>query len=149
MLRWTVAITKIGLCGVSPDSILKRDKKRHSQICDQHRLFICCASLYPAETQNGLVQVLFAFANLKSGKSPSACLSFLGDHYISGIGLWPSDAIWRHWTGSKLAQVMVCCLRLPSHYPNQYRLVGRILFKKPRDLIMSGTQGYIFIQEMI
>ena len=34
--------------------------------------------------------------------------------------LWPSDAIWRHGSGSALTQVMVCCLTAPSHYLNQY-----------------------------
>ena len=37
--------------------------------------------------------------------------------------LWPSDAIWWHWSGSALAQVMACCLRAPSHYLNQCRLI--------------------------
>ena len=30
--------------------------------------------------------------------------------------LWPSDAIWRHGSGSTLAQVMAWCLTAPSHY---------------------------------
>ena len=29
--------------------------------------------------------------------------------------LWPSDAIWRHRSGSTLFQVMACCLTAPSH----------------------------------
>ena len=33
--------------------------------------------------------------------------------------LWPSDTIWRHKSGSTLAQVMACCLKAPSHYLNQ------------------------------
>ena len=33
--------------------------------------------------------------------------------------LWPSDAIWRHRSGSTLAQVMACCLTAPSHYLDQ------------------------------
>ena len=33
--------------------------------------------------------------------------------------LWPSDAIWWHRFGSTLAQVMACCLSVPSHYRNQ------------------------------
>ena len=33
--------------------------------------------------------------------------------------LRPSDAIWRHRSGSTLAQVMACCLTPPSHYLNQ------------------------------
>ena len=31
----------------------------------------------------------------------------------------PSDAMWRHRSGSTLAQVMACCLTTPSHYLNQ------------------------------
>ena len=33
--------------------------------------------------------------------------------------LRPNDAIWRHRSGSTLAQVMACCLMAPSHYLNQ------------------------------
>ena len=36
--------------------------------------------------------------------------------------LWPSDAIWRHGSGSTLAQVMACCLTAPSHYLNHVDL---------------------------
>ena len=32
--------------------------------------------------------------------------------------LWPSDAIWEQKFGSSLAQVMACCLMMPSHSPN-------------------------------
>ena len=34
-----------------------------------------------------------------------------------------SDAIWRHRTGSTLAQVMACCLMAPIHYLNQCWLI--------------------------
>ena len=37
--------------------------------------------------------------------------------------LWPSDTIWRHESGSTLAQVMACCLTAPSHYLNQCWLI--------------------------
>ena len=37
--------------------------------------------------------------------------------------LRPSDAIWRHRSGSTLAQVMACCLTAPSHYLNQCWLI--------------------------
>ena len=37
--------------------------------------------------------------------------------------LWPSDTIWRHKSGSTLAQVMACCLAAPSHYLNQCWLI--------------------------
>ena len=42
--------------------------------------------------------------------------------------LWPCDAIWRHRSGSTLAQVMACCLMAPSHYPNQcWVLINKVL----------------------
>ena len=37
--------------------------------------------------------------------------------------LRPSDTIWRHRSGSTLAQVMACCLTAPSHYLNQWWLI--------------------------
>ena len=37
--------------------------------------------------------------------------------------LRPSNAIWRHISGSTLAQVMACSLTAPSHYPNQCWLI--------------------------
>ena len=37
--------------------------------------------------------------------------------------LRPSDAIWRHRSGSTLARVMACCLTAPSHYLNQFWLI--------------------------
>ena len=36
--------------------------------------------------------------------------------FANGVSLWPSGAIWRHWSESTLAQVMVCYLMAPSHY---------------------------------
>ena len=42
--------------------------------------------------------------------------------WVAGIwlnSLWPNDAIWQQRSGSKLAQVMACCLTAPSHYLNQ------------------------------
>ena len=36
--------------------------------------------------------------------------------------LWPSDTIWRHRSGSTLAQVIACCLMAPGHNLNQYWL---------------------------
>ena len=33
--------------------------------------------------------------------------------------LWPSNNIWWHISGSKLAQVMACCLKAQSHYLRQ------------------------------
>ena len=38
---------------------------------------------------------------------------FTRPQYINS--LWPSDAIWRHRSGSALAQIMACRLTAPSH----------------------------------
>ena len=46
--------------------------------------------------------------------------------------LWPGDVIWWHRSGSILAQVMTCCLTVPSHYLNQCWLTW---------LIISGSCG--------
>ena len=40
-------------------------------------------------------------------------------HVMSINSLWPRDAVWRHRSGSTLAQVMAWCLIAPSHYLNQ------------------------------
>ena len=37
--------------------------------------------------------------------------------------LWRSDIIWWHRSGSALVQVMACCLKAPSHYPDQCWLI--------------------------
>ena len=50
------------------------------------------------------------------------CCNYLTDtHPLNS--LWPSDATWRHGSGSTLAQVMACCLTAPSHYLNQCWLI--------------------------
>ena len=38
------------------------------------------------------------------------------DRWFYFNSLWPSDTIWKHKSGSTLAQVMACCLMAPSHY---------------------------------
>ena len=43
---------------------------------------------------------------------------------IAGLA-WPGDAIWRHRSGSTLAQVTVWCLTAPRHYLNQCWLAIR------------------------
>ena len=45
------------------------------------------------------------------------CRSESGARATAGINsLRPTDATWRHRSGSTLAQVMACCLTAPSHY---------------------------------
>ena len=46
--------------------------------------------------------------------------------------LWPKDAIWRHTSGSTLAQVMACCLMTPSHCLNQWwHIIKYVLCHSP------------------
>ena len=40
--------------------------------------------------------------------------------------LWPSDALWRHRSGSALAQVMACCLTAPNRYLNHCWLISTV-----------------------
>ena len=40
--------------------------------------------------------------------------------------LRPSDAIWRHGSGSTLARVMTCCLTASSHHLNQCWLISKV-----------------------
>ena len=57
------------------------------------------------------------------------------DHTTNTIdSLWLSDAIffyaiWRHRSGSTLAQVMACCLMASSHYLNQcWLIISKVLW---------------------
>ena len=71
---------------------------------------------------------LFSFQEkrLISSKVPSVVCSWIITGHCNGCtlskvglnSLWPSDTIWRHESGSALAQVMACCLTAPSHYLN-------------------------------
>ena len=57
--------------------------------------------------------------------------------------MWPFDAIWQRsrWT---LAHVMACCLKAPSHYPNQcWLLIGEVLWHSPESNFTASTQTTI------
>ena len=43
------------------------------------------------------------------------------------LTFWPSDALWRHRSGSILDQVMACCLMAPSYYLNWCWLIKGVL----------------------
>ena len=64
--------------------------------------------------------------------------------YISFNSLWPSDAIWRHISGSTLAQVMACCLTAPSHYLNQcWLIISEVRWQSPGDNSTKSTPAFI------
>ena len=56
--------------------------------------------------------------------------------------LRPSDAIWRQWSWTTLAQVMACCLMAPSHYLNQCWLIIRgVLWHTSESSFAGIAQG--------
>ena len=51
--------------------------------------------------------------------------------------LWTHHGLWRHRTGSILAQVMACCLTAPSHYLNQCCLISKVQRHSFVDIIVK------------
>ena len=50
--------------------------------------------------------------------------------------------IWRHRSGSTLAQVMTCCLTAPSHYLNQcWLLIRQVLFHSHERIFIASTHA--------
>ena len=58
-----------------------------------------------------------------SWRQPSMATMGLEQKNTTNVHKPPNDAIWRHRSGSTLAQVMACCLKAPSHYLNQCWLI--------------------------
>ena len=58
--------------------------------------------------------------------------------------LWSSDAIWRHRSGSILAQVIACCLTAPSHYLNQYWfIISEVFWHSPKSNFTASAAAII------
>ena len=55
-----------------------------------------------------------------------------------------SDAIWRHRSGSTLAQVMACCLTAPSHYLNQcWLIISKVFWHSSEGNFLRDTSATI------
>ena len=55
--------------------------------------------------------------------------------------LWPNDTIWRHKSGSTLAQVMACCLTAPSHYLNQcWLIISKVQWHSSESILQDIPQ---------
>ena len=68
-----------------------------------------------------------------------------GPHWVNS--LWQSDAIWRHRSGSILAQVMAFCLMAPSHYLNQcWLLIGEVLWHWTDRNFTASAQATILFE---
>ena len=68
--------------------------------------------------------------------------------------LRPSDAIWRQWFWTTLAQVMACCLTAPSHYLNQCWLIIRGVLWHTSESSFAGIaqgidSGYEFEKDIL
>ena len=68
--------------------------------------------------------------------------------------LRPSDAIWRQWSWTTLAQVMACCLTAPSHYLNQCWLITRGVLWHTSESSFAGIaqgidSGYEFEKDIL
>ena len=76
---------------------------------------------------NGFALNRWQAITLTNDDPVSSCIHAYQDmvchRYNKFNSLRPSDAIWRHRSGSTLAQVMACCLTAPSHYLNQCWLI--------------------------
>ena len=74
--------------------------------------------------------------------------------YIFLNSLRPSDAIWRQWFWTTLAQVMACCLTAPSHYLNQCWLIIRGVLWHTSESSFAGIaqgidSGYEFEKDIL
>ena len=63
---------------------------------------------------------------------------------LSFNSLRSSEAIWRHRSGSTLAQVMACCLTASSHYLNQcWLIISKVLWHSSQGNFMRDTSSTI------
>ena len=54
--------------------------------------------------------------------------------------LWSSDTLWRHISGSTLAQIMAICLTAPCHYLNQcWPFISKIMWYWSEGIIMRRS----------
>ena len=79
-------------------------------------------------------------------------LQLIQDHRFNSLR--PSDAIWRQWSWTTLAQVMACCLTAPSHYLNQFWLIIRGVLWHTSESSFAGIaqgidSGYEFEKDIL
>ena len=72
---------------------------------------------------------------------PYACISNFNS-------VWPSDAICGYKSGSKLAQIMACCLMAPSHCLNQcWLLISEVLWHSHESKCTANVHIIILCNE--
>ena len=83
-----------------------------------------------------------------------AANGWVPNRYQAINSLRPSDAIWRQWSWTTLAQVMACCLTAPSHYLNQCWLIIRGVLWHTSESSFAGIaqgidSGYEFEKDIL
>ena len=104
-------ISSVEFCGTHQRPISQEVTK--ISICKMSRKYTCTWKTASTSLRCQWVKTYQMEAFLNSNPP----LSFIFN------SLWPTDTIWRHRTGSTMAQVMACCLTAPSHYLNQHWLI--------------------------
>ena len=86
--------------------------------------------------------------NINQKKLKHWCQLLLNHIYFIN-SLWPTYAIWRHISGSTLAQVIAKCLKAPSHYLNQcWLLINKVLWHSPESNSTAKVQATIVHNEL-
>ena len=73
-------------------------------------------------------------------------LDQLIDWLIDQNSLWLNDTMWRHRSGSTLAQAMTCCLMAPSHYLVQCCCIINEVLEHSQDQFSRKCSRYEFIK---
>ena len=109
-----------------------------SQVCFSYPIKSCC-SVYQ-KTKPVLSCCAYDISNWRSISSWQPPADRRNRLYYGIYPLWPSDAIWRHRSGSALAQVMGCCLTAPSHYLNQcWLIILEVQWQSPNGNFTNDT----------
>ena len=68
------------------------------------------------------------------------CVIKVNKHVVTINSLGPNATIWRHRSGSTLAQLMACCLPAPSHYLNQcWPFISKVLWHSSQGNFVRDT----------
>ena len=126
-LRWQYVKSNASLCGDYPQKTLAFTL---IQRCWPHMTVIC----FGVRLENDRVYWI-----CKNG-------TLMWAHRLNT--LWPSDTLWRHKSGTTLAQVMDCCLAAPNHYLNQcWLLTNEVLWHSPQSNFTASGQAIVLYDE--
>ena len=64
-------------------------------------------------------------------------------HHGGAKSFWPSDAIWRHISGSTLVRVMACFLMAQNRYLIQCWIINGVLWHSPKCESTKGAHGFV------